>query len=158
MRIDRIMGVVLSVLILSFVAFKHIESMNDFDRPIELIGDNGYISENIVNYDDKLLSANDSYRDVIEFTNTNIYPIEMNQNDITINCTGTGITKEDDETLVSGNYNIKAKFSEEINSDLYDSLLVPRGKTIYIHVIGEYRGDMPSNQVLCDYSLNIQSA
>ncbi|MCH5166685.1 MAG: hypothetical protein J1F35_02210 [Erysipelotrichales bacterium] len=157
MRIDRIMGVVLSILIFSFYTIKHIDIEND-NNPFELIGDNGFISENVVNLDDKVLSDNSSYSNIIEYKNTNNYPVELNKNDITIKCTGTGSTKEEDEYLVSNNYIINAKFSEEKNSTLYNSLLVPKGRTIYIYIISEYNGPLPTNQVSCDYSVNITSS
>lgn len=157
MKIGRIMGVVLSILIFSYYAIKYIDSNNE-NNPFELIGDNGYISENIVNFDDKVLSSNDSTSEVIKFTNTYSYQIEMSQNDITINCTGTGSTKEEDEALVKNGYTVIAKFSDEMNSSLYNSLLVPVGKTIYIHVISEYKGGLPVNPVSCEYNLNIQSS
>ena len=157
MRIDRIMGVVLSILVISFITIKYIDSNNE-ESPFELIGDNGYISENNVNFSDKVLSEADSSSEVIKFTNTYNFPIEMSKNDITINCTGTGSTKEEDENLVRNAYTISAKFSEDKNSSLYDSLLVPKGDTIYIHIISEYNGIMPSNPVACDYSINIESS
>ena len=157
MTIDRIMGVVLSILVFSFYAIKYINSDSNENNPFELIGDNGYISENSINFDRMVLSNTDSTSDIIKFTNTNKYPIEMSQNDITINCTGTGETKEYDENLVSNNYSIVIKFSKNLNSNLYNSLLVPKGETIYIHVLSEYNGNMPINQVNCDYSLDIHS-
>ena len=157
MRIDRIMGVVLSLLIFSFYIVKNIYNEND-NNPFELIGDNEYISGNSLALDDRVLGENSSYSDIIKYTNTNKYPVELNNNDITITCTGAGSTKEEDEYLVNNNYNISAKFSEEKNSNLYNSLLVPKGKTIYIHITSEYRGALPTNEVSCDYSVNITSS
>lgn len=155
MKIDRIMGVVLSILIFSFFTIKYIDSNQNEVSPFELIGDNGYISADTITYNEKVLGNSDSTSEVIKFTNTNNYPVEFNKNDITITCTGTGSTKEEDEFLASNNYSVNVKFSETENGTLYNSLLVPKGKSIYIHIISEYNGTMPSNPVSCNYSLNL---
>ena len=111
MRIDRIMGVVLSILVVSFIALKYYSNEEKKTNPFELIGDNGYMSENVVY-----------------------------------------------EALARKNYHISAKFSEEKNGKLYNSLSVPKNNKIYIHIISEYSGDLPQNSVDCKYSLNIASS
>jgi len=157
-RIDRIMGVVLSILVVSFIALKYYSNEEEKTNPFELIGDNGYMSENVVSYQDKVFDSNKSNTEIIEFTNPYSYPVEINSSDIIITCTGSGETKESDEALARKNYHISAKFSEEKNGKLYNSLSVPKNNKIYIHIISEYSGDLPQNSVDCKYSLNIASS
>lgn len=156
-RIDRIMGVVLSILVISYFGFKYYTNQNKENNPFELIGQ-GHMDNNIVNYDHLSFNSNDSNEEIITFTNTNPFPVEINQNDITINCTGKGSTKEADEMLVKNNYNIKARFSKEKNGALSNTLVVAKNEKIYIHIINEYYGAMPQNEVNCQYSLNIMSS
>lgn len=157
MKIDRIMGVILFVLILSFFALKHSFLEEDKSNPFELIGDNGYISENVVNYKEKVFNGNNSSTEIIEYTNTYNYPVEIKANDIAITCTGVGESKERDEALAEANYKITAAFSESKNGDLYNSLMVPKKAKIYIHLTSEYKGEMPENKVSCEYNINISS-
>lgn len=154
MKLDRIMGVILSILIFSFIALKYVNGGN-IDNPFELIGDNGYISENTVNYKEQVFKSNDESSEIIEFTNPYNYPVSISTNDITITCTGVGETKEEDELLAEKNYNLSTKFSEEKNGNLYNSLMVPKKAKVYIHVKSEYKGQMPNNPVSCEYQVNV---
>lgn len=113
MRLDRIMGVVLSILSIFYIGFYYYNNQELNDNPFELLTDAGYLSDNVAEFSEKVLSSNDSTKELIEFTNTNSYPVELNQSDITITCNGTGETKEKDELLVTNNYKVKAKFSKE---------------------------------------------
>ncbi|MCX4249356.1 MAG: hypothetical protein OSJ65_06315 [Bacilli bacterium] len=154
MRIDRILGVILSILVISFIVLKQ---FNTDEQPFELIGDNGYMENSSISYQDKVLNKNESTKEIIEYTNTNNYPVEIKNNDIIITCTGSGSTKEEDEALAEKNYHINAKFSETKNGSQYSSLKVPRKSKAFIHVVSEYLGDLPNNSVSCEYKLNIQA-
>lgn len=158
MRLDRIMGVVLSILALGYFGVRTYNNQELDDNPFELLSDSGYLSDNVANLKEKVLSSNDSTSEIIEFTNPYNYSVMLNQSDITITCHGTGETKESDELLVSSNYIIKAKFSKEKNGILDDSLLVEKGEKAYIHVISEYNGSLPSSQVNCEYSVHVMSS
>lgn len=158
MRFDRIIGVVLSILIIAYIGFYYYNNQENNDNPFELLTDAGYLSDNVANLSDQVLSSNDSNTEVIEYTNTSNYPVELNQSDITITCTGTGETKESDELLVNSNYIINAKFSKTRNSELNNSIKVNKGEKAYIHVISQYNGDLPSNQVSCEYSIQVVSS
>lgn len=157
MRLDRIMGVVLSILALLYFGIHVYNNQELNDNPFELLSDSGYLSDNVATLSDKVLSSNDSSSEVIEFTNPYNYSVELNQSDITITCHGTGETKESDELLVSSNYIIKARFSKEKNSALDNSLTVNKGEKAYIHIISEYNGSLPNNQVNCEYSVHVSS-
>lgn len=157
MRLDRIMGVVLSILALAYFGIRDYNNQELNDNPFELLSDSGYLRDNVATLNDKVLSSNDSTSEIIEFTNPYNYSVELNQSDITITCNGTGENKESDELLVASNYTIKAKFSKEKNGALDNSLLVNKGEKAYIHIINEYNGSLPSNQVSCGYSLHVSS-
>lgn len=159
MRLDRIMGVILSILVVSFIAFKHYNNEESASNPFELIGDNGTISSSHVQFQDRAVSDdNKSNTEVIKYTNTYNYPVEIKSSDIIITCTGVGEFKEEDEALVKSNYSIKAKFSNELNSEQYSTLSVSVGQTVYIHVITAYNGIEPKNPVECEYSLTVTSS
>lgn len=154
MRIDRIRGVVLSILVITFAAYKYIDGEN-VKNPFELIGDSGYISDNVATLDNTFVDdETKGSSEVFTFTNKHSYPVLLNQNDITINCTGNS----DDVALVEANYDIKAKFSNEKNSDLYNSLYVDEGKQVYVHVISSYDGQLPESEVSCEYSLEVSAS
>lgn len=157
MRLDRIMGVVLSILVVSFVAIKY-QNNDENNNPFELIGDSGTISNSSVHYENrKVFESNNANTDIIKYTNTYNYPVEIRSSDIIITCTGSGESKDEDEALARKNYNINAKFSNELNGELYSTLSVPVNKTVYIHIISKYDGELPSNPVECEYSLNVTS-
>ena len=156
-RLDRIMGVVLSILALAYFGIQAYNDQEQNNNPFELLSDSGYLSDNVATLEDKVLSSNDSTSEIIEFTNPYNYSVELNQSDITITCHGTGATKESDELLVSSNYTIKAKFSKEKSGILDNSLLVSKGEKAYIHVISEYNGSLPSSQVSCEYSVSVMA-
>lgn len=159
MRLDRIMGVVLSILVVSFIAVKYLNNEEGNNNPFELIGDSGTISDSSVYYENRKVSeSNNENTEVIKYTNTNNYPVEIRSSDIIITCTGSGERKYEDEALTRKNYSINAKFSNELNGELYTTLSVPVNKTVYIHVISKYNGELPSNPVECEYSLNVTSA
>lgn len=153
MKLDRILGVILSILVISFIVLKS----NTDEKPFELIGDNGYMENSSVSYQDQVFDKNDSNTEIIEYTNTFNYPVEIKENDIIITCTGSGITKEEDEALAEKNYHINAKFSETKTGELYSSLKVPKKSKAFIHIVSEYLGDLPTNPVSCEYKLNIQA-
>lgn len=159
MRLDRIMGVVLSILVVSFIALKHYNNEEGRENPFELIGDNGTINDSLVSYSSRNVSdTNNTNTDIIEYTNTFNRPVEINSSDIIITCTGVGEQKEEDEALAHNNYHIKAKFSKDKNGELFNSLSVSAKETIYIHVISEYKGSLPNNPVECEYKLNVTSS
>lgn len=155
-RIDRILGVVLSILVISYFGIKYFNSDERENNPFELIGESGSLDNNIVNLDQR--TGNDDNEEIITYTNPHSFPVLINQDDITINCTGTGSNKEADELLVKNNYNIKARFSKEQKGVLSNELLVAKNEKVYIHVISEYEGQMPTNAVSCQYSLNITAS
>lgn len=122
---------------------------------LKLIGDNGYVSKNTVNYGNQVFDENKENVEVIEYTNKFNYPVELKESDIILNCIGSGNSKEDDEELAQKNYHIKAKFSKNKNGEKMSSLLVPEKSKAYIFVVSEYDGDKPINPVSCEYSLSI---
>lgn len=158
MRLDRIMGVVLSILVVSFIALKYINNEDGKDNPFELIGDNGTLANSEVQYNHQVFDSNKQNTEIIEYTNTYNYPVEIKSSDIIITCTGTGESRNEDEALARKNYKIIAKFSEEKNGELFSTLSVSVGEHVYIHIISEYNGELPKNPVECEYKLNVTSS
>lgn len=156
MRLGRIVGVVLSILVLAYFGIQKLNAEEKSNNPFELIADSGYLSDgNIANLNDQVLKGNDSNVEIIEFTNIYNYPVELNKNDITITCNGTGENKDEDEALVSNNYKLNAMFSDKKNGQLSNSLLVKQGNKAFIYVMSEYQGALPSNEVACKYSIQV---
>ena len=58
MRIDRILGVILSILVISFIVLKQ---FNTDEEPFELIGDNGYMENS------SIALQEEDFRDTIGF-------------------------------------------------------------------------------------------
>lgn len=77
MRLDRIMGVVLSILVVSFIALKYINNEDGKDNPFELIGDNGTLANSEVQYNHQVFDSNKQNTEIIEYTNTYNYPVEI---------------------------------------------------------------------------------
>lgn len=157
MKIDRIIGSILSILIVIYLVIQKYDNKSINENSLELLSDSGYQSYNIATLDKKTITSNDSITDIIEFINPYNYSIELNQSDVTISCHGAGETKESDELLVSSNYSIKAKFSKEKNGILHNSLVIDKREKAYIHVISEYKGTLPNNQVDCNYQVRVIS-
>lgn len=154
MRLGRIMGVILSFLAVMYLMNNYIEKNNSQEpnNSIELIGDIGYVEKNNLNLE------NNDY-EVMEFKNNYNYPVEISADSISITCKGVGNTKEDDEYLVSNNFKINAYFSKELNGIKEKSLIINKKEKVYIYVISEYVGEVyPSNEVACDYNINILAA
>ncbi len=159
MKLGRILGVILSVGIVAFaVAYGKVDSMEN-NGPIELASANGVISDEGVEFGNVVLDMdNNKNVNVVKFTNTNSYPVELGTSSIDIICTGSGEHKAEDELIVSKNMKIKAAFAESENGTKYDSILVKKHETVYIFVASEYVGDeYPMNEVNCNYNVNIQS-
>lgn len=158
MRLDRIMGVILSILVISFIGVKYFNNEEGKDNPVELIGDNGTIANSEVKFANQTFDSNKQNVEIIEYTNTFNHPVEIKNNDIIITCTGSGETKDSDEELARKNYSINARFSTKKDSELFSTLSVAVNQTVYIHVISEYTGELPQNPVECQYKLNVTSS
>ena len=162
MKLGRILGVILSILVFVICTNKYAsEANNDNSNPFAFLSDSvNVIDNNTVKYGNTVVDMdNKDNIEVITYTNKNGYTVNLTQKDITVICNGSGSTKEADEALVSKNMKIKAAFSEDEHGKKYDSLLVNNRETVYIHVISTYSGDkLPMNEVYCDYSVNILAA
>lgn len=151
MRLDRIMGVVLSILVIAFIYAIHDSSEYNL---FELSSDKGYLVDNTFTFDGTLFNSNDSKMEVLEYKNTLNHPVMLNQNDITITC--NGLSKEDEEIALK-NYKVKASFTKNKNSKPDNSLLLDENEKAYIYIVSEYFGEMPENEVTCRYDISINS-
>lgn len=159
MKLGRILGVILSIGIIGFaVAYGKVDSKEN-NGPVELASSNGVISEEGVEFGNVVLDMDNNQNvNVVKYTNTNSYPVELGTSSIDIICTGTGENKAEDEFIVSKNMKVKAAFAESENGTKYDSILVKKHETIYIFIASEYAGEeYPLNEVNCNYNVNIQS-
>lgn len=155
MRLGRIMGVILSFLVVMYLANKYIS--NDFSQAtnnsIELTGDIAYLEN--TNFDRK----NSKDIEVIEYVNKYNHPVEISEDSVSITCEGVGNTKEDDEILVRNNFEINTYFSKELNGTKEESLVINKKEKIYIYIISTYVGEkFPTSEVKCDYNIEILSA
>lgn len=159
MKLGRILGVILSIgIVASAVAYGKVDS-NENNGPIELANNNGVISEEGVEFGNVVLDMDNNQNiNVVKFTNTNSYPVELGTSSIDLVCTGSGENKEEDEFIVSKNMKVKASFAKSENDTKYDSMLIKKNETVYIFIANEYVGEeYPLNEVNCNYNVNIQS-
>lgn len=159
MKLGRILGVILSIGIVAFaVAYGKVDSMEN-NGPVELASSNGVISDEGVEFGNVVLDMDNNQNvNMVKFTNTNSYPVELGTSSIDIICTGSGENKAEDELIVSKNMKVRASFAKSEKDTKYDSMLVKKNETIYIFIASEYVGDeYPLNEVNCNYNVNIQS-
>lgn len=156
MNLGRIMGVILSVLAISF--FINIETKNNSDNKntLELVGSIGRVQDNNVNFDTfSLNDNNDSNVEVIRYTNKQPYTIDITSSNVVINCKGNS---SKDVDLVKNNMRTKAYFSKIDDSQKTTSIKVKSKETINIYVVNEYVGEYyPNSEVFCEYSINIHN-
>lgn len=159
MKLGRILGVVLSIGIVIFAVMNGEVDSKENNGPIELADNSGTISDTGVEFGNVVLDMDNNQNvNMIKFTNTNNYPVEIGTSSIDLVCTGFGENKEEDEFLVSKNIKVKTSFAKSENDTKYDSMLVKKNETIYIFIANEYMGDeYPLNEVNCNYNVNIQS-
>jgi hypothetical protein len=139
MKLGRIMGVILSILVTTMLISYYYINNKVNNNSIELIGDS--------------VSTND-YEDIIKYTNNQNYSIDIEASNVNITCHGEN---ESDEDLVKSNMKISALFSNSINGNKEESINIKSKESIYIHVVKEYTSDIyPSNDVTCDYSIDIK--
>lgn len=152
MNLGRIMGVILSlVFAISFIN-NNIDDKSD-SNPFELIGDNGIVTEESVEFDNYLNEDNNSNVEVIKYTNNQPYTIYLTSSDVQIDCNGSN---ESDVDLVKRNMKIMASFSRLNSSDKLSDIDIKPKESIYIYVINEYNGAYPSSDVTCNYSIEIR--
>lgn len=159
MKIGRILGVILSIgIVASAVAYGKVDSKEN-NGPIELASSNGVISDEGVEFGNVVLDMDNNQNiNMVKFTNTNNYPVELGTSSIDLICTGSGENKEADELLVSKNMKVRTSFAKSENDTKYDSMLINKNETVYIFIANEYVGEeYPLNEVNCNYNVNIQS-
>lgn len=155
MKLGRIMGVFLSMLIvmgaINLSLHKDAESMS---LGLAMENDYHHIQTNNVVMD----ASNKKNVDRISYTNTNNHQINISSSDIKISCIGSGKNEYNDVNLVKDNFKINAKFAKTANGNKYDSLTVEKREKVYIYLYTEYVGDtFPSNEVICNYSVKIDT-
>lgn len=155
MKIDRIMGVILSIIVVLLLIGRYKDNNRD-SNPFEINSTNGSVSLNNVNYDAvKFDGEVNSNANITEYVNKLSYKVTLSNDSISTSCTGV---THDDEILAESNYIVKAYFSYEKNGELFKSIDVEPGQKVYIHVISSYEGKYPVNEVSCNYNVGIYSA
>ena len=160
MKLGRILGVLLSIGIVIFAIVNGEVDSKENNGPIELANGNGEISGAGVDFGNVVLDMeNNQNINVVKFTNTNNYPVELGTSNIVLKCTGSGETREQDEFIVSKNMKIKAAFAKSENDMKYDTLSVNKNETIYVFIVNNYEGEeYPMNEVNCNYNIDIQAS
>lgn len=152
MNLGRILGVILSlVFTISFIN-NNIDDSSD-SNPFELIGDNGIVTEESIEFDNYLNEDNNRNIEVIKYTNNQPYLISLTASDIQLDCNGSN---ESDANLVKNNMKVSASFSRLNSKENLSNINIKPKESIYIHVINEYNGTMPSSDVTCAYSIDIR--
>lgn len=156
MKLDRIMGGILSILVVVLIG-NYVNSNNEkISNPFELIGENGTLAVNEVTFNQKNISETDkTSEEVIEYSNNENYPVTLTSDAIDTICTGESRV---DEELVEKNYVIKASFSETKHGLKSNSLVVEPGKKAYIHINTSYEGnEFPKSEVQCEYNIYVNA-
>lgn len=155
MSLGRIMGVILSVLAVSFFINNEIGNGQIDKNTIEINGSVAQVEENNINYDTiSLTDKNNSNTEIIRYTNNQPYSIDIKASDVAIDCEGTSSV---DVNLVKKNMSIKAYFSRINDMEKTTSIKIKSKETINIYIVNEYVGqDYPKTEVICKYNINIK--
>lgn len=151
MNLGRILGVILS-LVFAILFINNINDISD-SNPFELIGDNGIVTGESIEFDNYLNEENTSNIEIIKYTNNQPYSISLTTSDIRVDCNGSN---ERDVELVKNNMKVSSSFSSLNSKDRSSNIDIKPKESIYIHVINEYNGELPSSDVTCKYSIDIE--
>lgn len=151
MNLGRILGVILS-LVFAILFINNINDISD-SNPFELIGDNGIVTDESIEFDNYLNEENTSNIEIIKYTNNQPYSISLTTSDIRVDCNGSN---ERDVELVKNNMKVSSSFSSLSSKDRSSNIDIKPKESIYIHVINEYNGELPSSDVTCKYSIDIE--
>lgn len=151
MNLGRILGGILS-LVLAILFINNINDISD-SNPFELIGDNGIVTGESIEFDNYLNEENTSNIEIIKYTNNQLYSISLTTSDIRVDCNGSN---ERDVELVKNNMKVSSLFSSLNSKDRSSNIDIKPKESIYIHVINEYNGELPSSDVTCKYSIDIE--
>lgn len=151
MNLGRILGVILS-LVFAILFINNINDISD-SNPFELIGDNGIVTGESIEFDNYLNEENTSNIEIIKYTNNQPYSISLTTSDIRVDCNGSN---ERDVELVKNNMKVSSSFSSLNSKDRSSNIDIKPKESIYIHVINEYNGELPSSNVTCKYSIDIE--
>lgn len=152
MNLGRIMGVILSLVFAASFINNNINDKSD-SNPFELIGDNGIVTEESIQFDNYLNEDNNSNVEVIKYTNNQPYSISITSSDVDTNCNGSN---ENDVELVSKNMKVRALFSRLDSNIKFSDITIKPKESIYIYVTNEYNGEYPGSEVTCNYSIDIR--
>ena len=151
MNLGRILGGILSlVFAISFI--NNIDDISD-SNPFELIGDNGIVTEESIEIDNYFIEGNNSNVEIIKYTNNQPYSVSLTTSNIRLDCNGLN---ERDVELVKNNMKVSSSFSRLNSKDRLSNINIKPKGTIYINVINDYNGELPSSDVTCEYSIDIQ--
>lgn len=154
MNLGRIMGVILSILIIT--AFINKENNRENGKnTFESVGSVAEITENSINFDSiSLDEENNSNMNIIKYTNNQPYTIELAASNITINCKGNS---KADEELVQKNMKVSAYFTKSDKIEAVSNIRINSKETTFINIENVYNGDeYPDEEVDCEYSIDIQ--
>lgn len=151
MNLGRILGVILS-LVFAILFINNINDISD-SNPFELIGDNGIVTGESIEFDNYLNEENTSNIEIIKYTNNQPYSISLTTSDIRVDCNGSN---ERDVELVKNNMKVSSSFSSLNSKKRSSNIDIKPKESIYIHVINEYNGELPSSDVTCKYSIDIE--
>lgn len=151
MNLGRILGVILS-LVFAILFINNINDISD-SNPFELIGDNGIVTGESIEFDNYLNEENTSNIEIIKYTNNQLYSISLTTSDIRVDCNGSN---ERDVELVKNNMKVSSSFSSLNSKKRSSNIDIKPKESIYIHVINEYNGELPSSDVTCKYSIDIE--
>lgn len=151
MNLGRILGVILS-LVFAILFINNINDISD-SNPFELIGDNGIVTDESIEFDNYLNEENTSNIEIIKYTNNQPYSISLTTSDIRVDCNGSN---ERDVELVKNNMKVSSSFSSLNSKKRSSNIDIKPKESIYIHVINEYNGELPSSDVTCKYSIDIE--
>lgn len=151
MNLGRILGVILS-LVFAILFINNINDISD-SNPFELIGDNGIVTDESIEFDNYLNEENTSNIEIIKYTNNQPYSISLTTSDIRVDCNGSN---ERDVELVKNNMKVSSSFSSLNSKKRSSNIDIKPKESIYIHVINEYNGKLPSSDVTCKYSIDIE--
>lgn len=160
MKTGRIMGVLLSILVVLLLVDYYVDGDSVNTNSFELLGDAGVIYDHTATYDNVSLgNENKESINKIKFTNTRSYPVTLSESSINIKCNGSGQYKNDDEYLVFKNMKIKTSFADSNDGIKHESLTVEAGDNAYVFVNSSYTSEeLPKNEVVCDYEIALQAS
>ena len=160
MRIGRVLGVVLSILVVGIILNYAVFNAQGKNNPFELVQANEVVRDGNTFAGNQVLDMENTEEvEILTFTNKESHSVMLNKSSIQVVCHGSGEHKEHDEALVERNLKIKASFSATKKGLRHDSLSVEEKGEAYIFINSSYEGDeYPLEEVSCKYNIQIQAS